>query len=231
MPSSPDKPMRMIDSREALDNALAELLTQDPALAPVMAEVTAAMGGPRLRKRPPGFPGLVAAVIGQQVSTASAAAMVRRVEERYGAVSPADIAAATDEDLRACGLSQAKMRTLRAAAEAILSGQCPIDAFADWPADKAHAALVAIKGIGPWTADIYLLFCLGHPDAFPAGDLALQEAARLAYALPARPDFKAFTAMAERWRPLRGAAATLLWGFYAVRKGRVVGIAGEAAAG
>ena len=179
--------MRMIDSREALDNALAELLTQDPALAPVMAEVTAAMGGPRLRKRPPGFPGLVAAVIGQQVSTASAAAMVRRVEERYGAVSPADIAAATDEDLRACGLSQAKMRTLRAAAEAILSGQCPIDAFADWTADEAHAALVAIKGIGPWTADIYLLFCLGHPDAFPAGDLALQEAARLAYGAPRPP--------------------------------------------
>lgn len=216
--------MRMIDSEEALDNALAELLRLDPSLAPVLAEVAAAMGRPRLRKRPPGFPGLAAAIIGQQVSTASAAAMVRRVEERFGAVSPSDITAADDEALRGCGLSQAKMRTLRAAAAAILSGTCRLDTLHDLPADDAHAMLVAIKGIGPWTADIYLLFCLGHPDAFPAGDLALQEAVRLAHGLPARPDTKALTILAERWRPWRGAAATLLWGFYAVRKGRVVGL-------
>jgi DNA-3-methyladenine glycosylase II len=216
--------MRMIDSEAALDDALADLVRLDPELGFVAAEVAAAMGRPRLRKRPPGFPGLVAAVIGQQVSTASAAAMMRRVEERFGAVSPADVAAADDEALRACGLSRAKMVTLRAAADAVISGRCRLDNLGDLPADAAHRMLVGIKGVGPWTADIYLLFCLGHPDAFPAGDLALQEAVRLARGLPARPDARALGAIAERWRPLRGAAATLLWGYYAVRKGRVVGI-------
>lgn len=214
----------MIDSVEALDNALSALVRLDPALAPVQAEVAASMGRPRLRKRPPGFAGLVAAVIGQQVSTASAAAMVRRVEERFGTVTPAAVAAADDETLRQCGLSQAKMRTIRAAAEAVLSGACRLDTLHDLPADEAHAMLVAIKGIGPWTADIYLLFCLGHPDAFPAGDLALQEAARLAFGLETRPRAAELTALAECWRPWRGAAATLLWGFYAVRKGRVVDV-------
>jgi len=86
------------------------------------------------------------------------------------------------------------------------------------PADEAHGRLTALKGIGPWTADVYLLFCLGHPDAFPAGDLAVQEAARLAYNLETRPDAKALTALAERWRPWRGVAAKVLWMVY--RKAR-----------
>jgi DNA-3-methyladenine glycosylase II len=80
--------------------------------------------------------------------------------------------------------------------------------------------MVAVKGIGPWTADIYLLFCLGHADAFPAGDLALQEAARIAYGLDERPKEKAFVALAERWRPWRGVAAKVLWAYYRIAKAR-----------
>jgi DNA-3-methyladenine glycosylase II len=90
------------------------------------------------------------------------------------------------------------------------------------PADAAHEALCAIHGIGPWTADIYLLFCLGHPDAWPAGDLALQEAARLAFGLPARPNAKQINVLAEPWRPWRGVAARLLWAYYRAVKQRDV---------
>ena len=87
-------------------------------------------------------------------------------------------------------------------------------------ADNAHAALTALHGIGPWSADIYLLFCLGHSDAFPAGDLAVQEAARIAFGLRKRPDPKALTKLAEAWRPWRGVAAHLLWAYYHVVKRR-----------
>ena len=90
-------------------------------------------------------------------------------------------------------------------------------------ADAAHAALTALHGVGPWTADIYLLFCLGHADAFPAGDLAVQESARIAFGLRKRPDAKALTKLAEAWRPWRGVAAHLLWAYYhAVKKRDVV---------
>jgi DNA-3-methyladenine glycosylase II len=89
-------------------------------------------------------------------------------------------------------------------------------------ADEAHAALIALHGVGPWTADIYLLFCLGHADAFPAGDLAVQESARLALGLRTRPDAKALAKMAEAWRPWRGVAAHLLWAYYHVVKKRDV---------
>ena len=88
------------------------------------------------------------------------------------------------------------------------------------PADDAHAALTAVHGIGPWTADIYLLFCLGHADAWPAGDLALQEAARLLFALPTRPNAKEMQPLAEAWRPWRGAAACMLWSYYRAAKQR-----------
>src|SRR5579872_5775182 len=113
------------------------------------------------------------------------------------------------------------MRALRALAEAIHGGSLDLAGLARLAGKDAHRALVAVKGIGPWTADIFLLFCLGHPDAFPAGDLALQEAARLALGRKRRPDTRALQKIAERWRPLRGVAARLLWAYYrAARQGR-----------
>ena len=93
-----------------------------------------------------------------------------------------------------------------------------LDDFAQWPADAAHRKMIEVKGIGPWTADIYLLFCLGHPDAFPAGDLALQEAVRIGFKQAERPTAKELELFAERWRPVRGVAAILLWTYYGVVK-------------
>ena len=116
--------------------------------------------------------------------------------------------------MRVCGLSSPKIRALRALAEAIVAGALDLKGLETVGAEEAHQALVAVKGIGPWTADIFLLFCLGHPDAFPAGDLALQEAARLALDLKKRPDEKRLARIAERWRPWRGVAARMLWAYY-----------------
>ncbi len=148
-----------------------------------------AIGGPPpLRRREAGFAGLAAIIVAQQVSTASAAAIFGRLQARIVPLEAAEIAKATEEDLRACGLSNAKIRALRAVAQAIVEGGLDLKGLADLDAEEAHKALVAVKGIGPWTADIFLLFCLGHPDAFPAGDVALQEAAKVALNLKRRPD-------------------------------------------
>ena len=206
----------LIDCDSALDHALAEVLRIDPRMKPLF-EVA---GRPPLRKRAPGFEGLAGIVVAQQLSTASAAAIWRRVKERFDALEAEAVLAVGDADLRGCGLSAPKIRTLRAIAEAVASGAVPLAELERMPAEEAHAHLVSVKGIGPWTADIYLLFCLGHPDAFPSGDLALQEAVRMGFELETRPDAKALDAFSARWRPWRGAAAKLLWAYYgAARKG------------
>jgi len=207
----------LLDTTQALNEGLIALAAADPVMARIIAEGAR----PKLRKRDPGFEGLAAIVVSQQVSTASAKAIWGRVKERYPALTPADIASADDDALRACGLSAPKMRTLRAIAAAVLAGDVPLDTLHSLPADEAHAALVTVKGIGPWTADIYLLFCLGHPDAFAAGDLALQEGARFAYDLEERPKPDALTTLAERWRPWRGVAAKVLWAHYGIVTGRI----------
>jgi DNA-3-methyladenine glycosylase II len=207
----------LLDTPQALDEGLAWLAATDPVMARIIAEGAR----PRLRKREPGFEGLAAIVVSQQVSTASARAIWARVKERFPALGARDVHEAEDETLRACGLSGPKIRTLRAVSAAVLAGEVPLDALHLMPADAAHAALVAVKGIGPWTADIYLLFCLGHPDAFAAGDLALQEGARIAYDLDERPKPDALVALAERWRPWRGAAAKVLWAHYGILTGRI----------
>ena len=206
----------ILDSEAALKAGVDALVQRDPVLAALVVQGA----HPQLRKRAPGFEGLAWIIVGQQVSTASAAAIWGRMKTRLPELTPPALLAASDDDLRAVGLSAAKMRTLRAAAEAISAGALPLDELDALPADAAHAALVAIKGIGPWTADIYLLFCLGHPDAFPAGDLAVQEAARAAFGLERRPDAKALGALAERWRPWRGVAAKVLWAYYRVLRSR-----------
>ena len=132
--------------------------------------------------------------------------------------------AASDATLRAVGLSAGKVRTLRTLAAAIEDGTLDLDGLAAQPAEVAHATLCAVRGIGPWTADSFLLFCLGHPDAWPAGDLALQEAARVALRLNARPNTVTLDAIGDRWKPWRGVAARLLWAYYrALKQGRSSG--------
>ncbi|MBS7805003.1 DNA-3-methyladenine glycosylase 2 family protein [Rhizobiales bacterium TNE-4] len=214
------KILRRFDAMLTDEPTLAEAATLLADIDPAMAEIMQRAGPPPLRKSEPGFRGIARIIVGQQVSVASAAAIWNRTAAGLDPLTPETVLAASEETLRACGLSAPKMRTLRAVAEAIVTGSLPLDTLHALPADEAHRLMIAVKGIGPWTADIYLLFCLGHPDAFPAGDLALQEAVRLAYRKRKRPDAKALAAFAERWRPVRGTAALALWAYYKVAKSR-----------
>jgi len=200
-----------IGDETTLRQAAERLRARDPEL---IDRLIAIGGPPPLRRREAGFAGLASIIVSQQVSTASATAIFARLQARIVPLEATEIAKATEEDLRACGLSNAKIRALRAVAEAIAEGALDLKSLGALDAEDAHKALVAVKGIGPWTADIFLLFCLGHPDAFPSGDLALQEAAKLALNLKRRPDAARLERIAERWRPLRGVAARMLWAYY-----------------
>lgn len=210
-------PGPLIVDEASLHQAAERLRAKDPEL---IERLTAAGGRPPLRRREPGFAGLAAIIVSQQVSVASAAAIFGRLQARVVPLEAAEIARTTEDDLRACGLSAAKIRALRAVARAVVEGGLDLKGISDLDAEVAHKALVAVKGVGPWTADIFLLFCLGHPDAFPAGDLALQEAAKLALSLKRRPDAARLERIAERWRPLRGVAARMLWAYYRGVKAR-----------
>jgi len=204
----------LIDIEESLDHGLRSLIAQDPA----MAELLRIGGRPRLRKRAPGFEGLAAIIVSQQVSTASANAIWARVSERFPTLCHGDILQSDDDALRGVGLSSPKIRALRAVAAALEQGELDLERLDTRSAEEAEAHMVAIKGIGPWTARIYLLFCLGHPDVFPAGDLALQEGVRMGFDLPARPTVGELEIFTERWRPWRGVAAKLLWNYYGAMK-------------
>ena len=206
--------MRVIESEKDIADGLDFLAKRDRRLRRVMN-----LAGPvPLRRRPSGFPGLARIIIGQQVSTASAEAIWSRFDTAFAGGAAAAVVAADDAVMRAVGLSAAKIRTLRAVAAASLDG-LDLDALACAPAEAAHARLTAIKGIGPWTADIYLLFCVGHADIFPAGDLALRNAVADAFGLATPVSVAEIDAVAERWSPWRGVAARLFWAYYrAVRQ-------------
>jgi DNA-3-methyladenine glycosylase II len=205
-----------IHTTSDLEIGLAALVAADPRLAPVFARA----GQPPLRRRAGGFAGLAAIIVAQQLSTASATAIWGRLAAKFDPVHPAAVRRARTATLQRIGLSAAKIKALKSIAAAIDKGVIDLDALAEKPADEAHAALTTLHGVGPWTADIYLLFCLGHADAWPAGDLALQEAARHALGLRARPTVKEMAELAELWRPRRGVAAYLLWKYYRAIKGR-----------
>jgi DNA-3-methyladenine glycosylase II len=204
------RPMtRLIDTVEDIAEGAAALAALDPAFAS-LATLT-----PPLSRRPAGFATLFQAIVGQQVSTASAAAIWARVEAG-GLTTPAAVLAAGEEGLRAAGLSRPKIRYALA-----LAGADPAyEAHPDMPEAAVIADLIRIPGIGLWTAEIYALSALGRADVFPAGDLALQEAARILYDLEARPDERTLRAMAQRWSPWRAVAARLLWELYRVEKQR-----------
>lgn len=205
----------MIRNEDDLARGLEALLARDRKVIAAMLE---AAGPPPLRLREPGLAGLAWIVVSQQVSTASARAIHGRVAARFPAFDPCDIGAAPDEDLKACGLSAPKVRTLRAVCEALRSGALDLARLSSLTEKEARAALVSIKGIGPWSADIYLLFCLGCPDVWPVGDLALQESARMALGLRTRPDARKLEKLGERWRPYRAVAARLLWAYYGAQR-------------
>jgi DNA-3-methyladenine glycosylase II len=199
-----------LETQADLDEAIETLVRHDPRLQPVLAIA----GMPALRRRDPGFAGLAAIVCGQQLSTHAAAAIWQRLSTAYDPFDHDVVRRARADRLGRLGLSAAKIKTLKNLARELAAERLNLDALANEDADAAHATLVHLPGIGPWTADIYLLFCLGHGDAWPAGDLAVQEAMRIGLGLKARPSIKEMAPLAEPWRPLRGAAAHLWWAYY-----------------
>ena len=204
-----------LNTQDELEEAIHALVKQDPRLKPVF-ELT---GMPALRRREAGFAGLAAIICGQQLSTASAAAIWARLAAAFDPFHHDSLRRARADRLGRLGLSAAKIKTLKNLAREIATERLNLDVLANEEADAAHHTLVSLHGIGPWTADLYLLFCLGHGDAWPAGDLAVQEAVKIGLGLKTRPTAKEMAPLAEPWRPMRGAAAHLWWAYYrAIRK-------------
>lgn len=179
-----------------------------------MRMIAKTCGAPPLRWREPGFPGLVSTITAQQLSVSSASAIREKLNRRFRTLTPRKILNASEETLRACGLSGPKIKTLRALSEAIVTRTLPFDTLHEMPVEEAKAAMVAVHGIGPWTAEVYMMFCLGVQDIFAPADLALQEGARLAMGLDTRPTAKELERIAERWQPWRAVAARMLWAYY-----------------
>ena len=204
------------ENQDDLEDAMQALVKQDPRLKPILAQT----GMPALRQREPGFAGLAHIVCGQQLSTASAAAIWARLAAAFDPFDHDAIRKARADRLGRLGLSAAKIKTLKFIAKELAAERLNLDVLANEDVDAAHHVLTALHGIGPWTADIYLLFCLGHGDAWPAGDLAVQEAIKIGLGLKERPTVKQMAPLAEPWRPYRGAAAHLWWAYYRALKKR-----------
>ncbi|WP_022703738.1 DNA-3-methyladenine glycosylase family protein [Pseudorhodobacter ferrugineus] len=198
---------RIITGDACVAEGAAWLAQADPRFGMALAQT----GPLPLRLRPGGFAALFDAIIGQQVSTQSARAIWARLESA-GLTEEGAVLAATEEDLRACGLSRQKIRY----AHALAAAQIDYAALPAMPDAQVIAMLTAVSGIGTWTAEIYAMFSLGRADVFAHGDLALQEAARRLFALPERPKEKEMRRIAEAWAPWRSVAARILWAYYRV---------------
>jgi DNA-3-methyladenine glycosylase II len=218
---------RMTNFLHTQDDLLAglqKLIAADPRLVPAAKKA----GTFALRRREGGYPGLCAIVCGQQLSTSAAAAIRDRLFKALDPFHHDAVRLARTDKLKRLGLSNNKIKAIKEIGKAVSRGQIDLQAVGNMDADVAHAELVKLHGVGPWTADIYLLFCLGHADAFPAGDLAVQEAAKIALGLRKRPSPERLTKIAEAWRPWRGVAAHLMWAYYhAVKKRDVVPVSAK----
>jgi DNA-3-methyladenine glycosylase II len=194
---------------EALRASLDELARRDPAIARALEEA----GYPEPRVSPPGYITLLRAIVGQQVSIKAAASVWAKLQGLVGDPSPANILAASDETLRAAGLSRQKMSYARSLAEEVLSGRLELDNLPE-DDEEAIARLVRVRGIGRWSAEIYLLFAEGRPDVWPAGDLVVRIQTGRILGLPEQPTERRVRELAEAWRPHRGAAAVFAWWHY-----------------
>ena len=188
-----------------------------------MAEAIAEIGAPPPRHRPAGFATLMDVIIAQQVSTASARAISGRLRERLSKVTAEGFVALTDADLRAVGFSRQKTLYGRDLAAAFQDGRVSLPKLRRMEDEEAIAALSSVKGIGRWSAEVFLLFSLNRPDVMPAQDLALMVAAQRLKGLRARPDPKKLLKIAEPWRPFRSVAARMLWHYYRNGKGGIGG--------
>ena len=205
--------MHRIDDHDDIRAGLRALKKADPRLASVI-EVA---GEVPLRRGEGGYRGIADIVVSQQLSKAAAESIWTRFAKAVDPVCPDGVLAASEDSLRGCGLSRGKIRTLQKLAEACHGG-FDFEVLPDLPAEEAIAAMTALHGVGPWTAEVYLLFCCGHADIFPAGDVALQNAVGDAFDLSERPAEKPLRDIAAAWSPWRGVAARLFWRYYAVTR-------------
>jgi DNA-3-methyladenine glycosylase II len=212
VPASPtaDQLGTRLDTPELLDAHLDALVRLDRRLEPVRARA----GQVDLRTGEKGFAGMARVICSQQLSTSSARAIWNRVIALSGAGEAASFLEIEEAALRAAGLSAGKVRSMRAVAEAVVAGTLDFAGVEELAAETAIEHLTVIKGIGPWTAEIYLLFCVGHADIFPAGDLALKKAVVDGLGLSALPSTPELIDIAAAWSPHRGAAALLFWRYF-----------------
>ncbi|HZT86674.1 MAG TPA: DNA-3-methyladenine glycosylase 2 family protein [Stellaceae bacterium] len=187
---------------------------------PIFAEILNRAGPPRFRRRRNGFPTLLHIILEQQVSVDAAAAMHRRLGTLCRPLAPEPFLALDDDTLRACGFSRQKMRYARLLAQEVQSGELDFERLDAADDESAFAALVRLMGIGRWSAEIYLIFALGRPDVWPAGDLGLQLGAAECLGLAERPSEAELRALGDSWRPWRTVAACLFWQSYLHRRGR-----------
>jgi DNA-3-methyladenine glycosylase II len=207
--------MRRISNLDDVNFGLDALCAIDPRLQAVRGMA----GEVPLRLTEPGFASLASIIVSQQVSTASAKAIFGRMTALVDPLTPQGLLAAGEGMFREAGLSRPKQRTLLAVAQAATDG-LDLDGLCRLDAQEAMAAMIAIPGIGPWTAEVYLLFAAGHPDIFPARDVALQSAVGHALGIDPRPGEKALIRLAESWAPWRGVASRLFWAYYRETRGR-----------
>jgi DNA-3-methyladenine glycosylase II len=205
----------MLDER-SFAAAVAELCSTDSDLAAIVER----HGLPEFWAREPGFPTLVLLILEQQVSLASARAAYDRLVTRLDKLTPRGVLESTDEELRADGFSRQKNRYARALAAAVEDRSLDLDEIGSLEDVAVREALVALPGIGPWTAEVYLLSALRRPDTWPTGDIALQEGARRAKGLELRPSPEELETIGDAWRPHRASAARLLWHLYLSENGR-----------
>ncbi len=203
--------VKIIRNAADIEEGLKALLLIDPRL-----EHVAERAGPLpLRLSEPGFAGLAHIIVSQVVSRASADAIWRRMVDEMGEVTAQNYLAVTSEDVPRFGLSRAKARTLHGVATAIVDGRLDLESLNLLDDASAFSSLTALKGVGPWTAQVYLMFCGGHSDIFPSGDVALQAAVAHALGMDTRPSAKKLAEIAMFWSPWRSVAARLFWAYYA----------------
>jgi len=202
---------RVIKGADCVAEGAEWLRREDPRFGVALAQT----GPLPLRLKKDGFLPLMDAIISQQVSVASARAISKRCKDG-GLTGPRKVKWASEEQMRACGLSSQKMRYIKALADANIN----FKALRDQPTDQVIATLIQVPGIGVWTAEIYAMFSLGRADVFAPGDLALQESARVLFDLPERPRKKQLRVMAQAWTPWRSVAARALWAYYHIAKDR-----------
>jgi DNA-3-methyladenine glycosylase II len=214
LPASRKRPVAG-DGDVLTPEAIEHLRASDPVMRQVVDEVGAdGLGDPRRGRPDDRYGALVRAIVGQQLSTTAARAIYGRLTDRYGGRTPTPVEVLEDnpEELRAAaGLSHAKVAYLRSLAEHVIDGSLPLDRLDELPDDEVKAELVAVKGLGPWTADLFLMFTLQRPDILPVGDLGIRRAIMQRYGLDALPAPAEAERISEPWRPYRTLASLFLW--------------------